>query len=154
MPRPHKIVNSERSRDEFVNQIYRDFEEHKYVTYRWLIGAEDTKTQKALYHIWLKEYAAFILKIPKKDVSKEMVEGTKKGTKEMFYQETGNSFMVYKPINPWHSDGEETAYTSCSDWSPGDFYLVLNWLQIKAGQDGLVLESKGQYAKNKRNEIS
>lgn len=153
MPRPHKIVNSERSRDEFIDKVYRDFEEHKHTIYEWRIGAEDTTTQKALFHIWLKEYAAFILKIPKTDVTKEIIEGTKKKAKGMFYQETANSFMVYEPIDPWHPDKRKKSYTSCNDWSPGEFYLVLNWLQIKAGQDGLVLESKGQYAKNKKREI-
>jgi len=154
MPRPHKIVNSERSRDEFIDQVYRNFDNDKHTTYEWRAGAEDTTKQKALFHIWIKDYAAFLLKMPKDYVTKEIIAGTKKEIKKRFYQETANKFMVHDTVDPWHPDGCKKAYTSSSDWSPGEMYLVLNWLQIKAGQDGLLLESKGRYAKNKRKEIS
>lgn len=154
MPKPHKIVNSEKSRDEFIDQVYRDFKEHKYTTYEWKIGADKSLPQNALLHVWLTEYAAHLLKTPKKSVTEEMLDGMKKQAKQMFYQETAESFMVHQVIDPWHPDRVKKAYRSSASWSMGEMYIFLNWLQIKAGQDDLVLESKGQYAKNKRKEIS
>lgn len=152
MPRPHKIVNSERSRDEFIDQIYRDFDEKKYTTYDWRYGADRSLDQNSLFHVWLTEYAAHLLKIPKKDVTKAMLDGMKIKVKQSFYRETAQRFMLHRIIDPWHPDKSRTAWTSSGDWSPGEMYMVLNWIQYKAADDGLALEAIGKYAKHKRRE--
>ena len=150
--KPEKLADSEASLREFLEFAWRLWQEHKHVTFSWKIGADCSLSQKALFHIWLREYAAHLLKRPKKEIGKDIVEGFKYSVKQKFYLETAESFMVYERMNPWHPDGSKKAFTSCSDWLTGEMFMVLEWLQNTAANDGLILVSTGEFAKNKARE--
>lgn len=154
MPKPHKIVNCDQAFNEFVGLAHALYEEHKYITFEWRIGADRSLSQNALFHVWLTEYAAHLLNIPKKTVTPDILEGMKKTVKKRFYQETAESFMVHTIIDPWGQERAKKAYTSSSSWKPGEMYQVLNWLQIMAANDGLVLESIGEFSRNKQKQDS
>lgn len=130
------------------------FAEHKYVTFEWRIGEDRSLTQNSLLHVWLTLYAAHLLRIPKKAVDSAILAGIKRKAKKMFYEETGEAWMVHRIIDPWHPDKQRMDFTSSSDWSRGECYMFMNWLQNKAGEDGLILEATGEYAKNKRQQIA
>lgn len=140
-----KIVNSERTRDEMIDNVYRLFDQHKFVTFEWSTDAACGLPQMALFHIWLRQYAAHILRISKHDVTEPIVEGMKKNVKKQYYVETSARFIVQQIVDPWAPDRIKLAYTSCAKWKRGEMYQVMNWLQMKAAEDGLVLESKGEY---------
>jgi|GEM_PF-1208971 len=147
-------VNSEHTKRAFFAHIDQQFEEHKYLTFpKARIGADRSLNQNALFHVWLTEYAAHLTKTHIKMVPKTVVEGMKKVVKRDFYAETAHKFMVHEIVNPW-TGGKKVDYTSSADWKRGEIYMVLEWLQMKAANDGLVLESKGEYAKLKRQEAA
>ena len=152
MPKPHKVVNCDQAYQEFTGVAWALYQEHKHVTFEWRVGVDRSLSQNALFHIWLTQYAAHLLKIPRKDVNKGILQGIKEKTKERFYLEYPYDFMIHKVIDPWHPDKARLDYTSSAAWRSGEMYLVLSWLQNVAAQDGLILESKGEFAKNKRKE--
>lgn len=137
------IVNSERTRDLFIDEVIRRFDEDKYTIYEYKDGTNRTLSQNALFHIWLTEYAAHICKIDKKDVCKDILNAIKKKVKQTFYQETGQAFIVKQNVYPWAP--EKLVLTSSAKWASGEMHMVMDWLQAKAAEKGLILESKGEY---------
>ena len=147
------VVNSQHSLNEFIDHVVKNFESEGYTRYKWSFG-EATLDQKALFHIWLREFYAHIAKIPTKNVTKFDETAIKRKVKRKFYEETAQSFMVHQVKDPWHPNKNVLDLTSCKDWSPGEMYMVLEWLQEKAGMLGLTLEAKGEFAANKKRENS
>ena len=41
-------------------------------------------------------------------------------------------------------------YTSSADWKTGEMFTVLTFMQLEAANQGIILESKGEFAKNQR----
>ena len=109
--------------------------------------------QNALFHVWLTLYAGHILKKDRKLVSKAELEGMKRIVKKKFYQQFGYPWMLIKPINPFTLEEGKTDYASSSDYKTGEMFQLLTWLQMQAANDGLVLESTGEFSKlQKKNE--
>jgi hypothetical protein len=156
MAKESRIIDCERAMFNFFGEFQAVWQENKWLKVEWSDGSDrrTSMPQKALVHIWLRTYAAFLLKKPTKEVIEEEVELMKKHAKHEFYEETGESFAVARIIDPWHPDKERMVLTSIAKWDPGQCYMFMNWLQNKAGQQGLLLESKGEYANNKKKEIS
>lgn len=141
--------NSEPTLKLFYEHAKKLFDEHKYVTFRWSVGADRSYDQNALFHVWLTEYAAHLLSRNKSDIGPAELAGMKRTAKAAYYRETGADFMVHK-IKNFFTGEERTDYTSSKNWKRGEMFDVLTWLQGKAAQDGLVLESKGEFHKLQR----
>jgi len=144
------IVNSPIAAAAFSRWVEAQFSEHKYLTFSLRIGADRSLDQNALLHVWLTLYVAHLLEIHRKKVSKAMLEGIKKKAKAMYYNEAGAEWMLHKPVDPWTSEEGEPEFRSSADYKTGEMFLFLTWLQMTAANDGLVLESRGQYAKLQR----
>lgn len=143
-------VNSEHKWTCFITDARALYDEFKYVTWpKPRIGPDRSIDQNALFYVWLTEYAAHLLKKTTEQVTAGEVEGMKRCIKGHFYQEFSYPWMVHKVLNP-ETGQTKKDYTSSAKWKRGEIYLVLDYMQMKAAGDRLVLESKGQYAKLKR----
>lgn len=145
-------VNSPSSRAAFSRYVDGLFDKHKFITFAApRIGADRSMDQNALFHAWATEYIAYTLKKDKRDV----IEGEKEGMKRIIKQKFTAmhpeyySWMVYLIINPLTGYSRKD-YTSSASWKRGEMFLVLTWFQMTAAEDGLILESKGQFAKLQR----
>lgn len=147
------IVNSDHTLTAFVAHVKKQFADHKYVTYRWRIGADRSLDQNALFHVWLTEFAAHLAKCITKDVTPPMLEQIKKDVKGWCYRESAWDFMVYEEASLLTGETKK-GFTSSSSWGRGEMYNVLCWLQAFAAQYGCVLEAKGEFAKLKRDEAA
>lgn len=152
MPKKKLIINSQQSFDRAVGDLYAMYDEHKFLSVEITPGSERTskQSQKALAHIWFREYAAYLLKAPAKTLDKEIVEAFKEKAKKCFYADTGEKWIVVEVPDLWGPNEAKLVAKSMSEWSPGEAFQFLSWLQAKAADDGLILESKGEYAQRQQ----
>lgn len=144
------IVNSDHTQAAFIANLKKLRSEHGYVTFTEpRIGKDRSIDQNALLHVWLYEYAAHLLGVPKAEVTKGVIEGLKFEVKKRFNQHHPNNFMIHNVFNPITKQSKKD-YTSSGSWKRGEMYMVLVWLQMYAANDGLILEAKGVFAKLKR----
>lgn len=144
------VVNSLPSLAAFWKLINEVFSQHKYATFTWRIGADRSLDQNALFHVWLSEMVAHYCRKDRREVTEAELEGMKKKAKKLYYNETGNSWMVIKPIDPKTGQLGQLQFRSSKKYSVGEMFLFLTWLQMTAANDGIVLESKGQFNKLQR----
>lgn len=52
-----KVVNSDRSCEEMVEEVRRLYREHSYVTFTWTEGQQRTLTQNRALHLWFRMLA-------------------------------------------------------------------------------------------------
>lgn len=136
----------------YIANVEALFAEHKYLTFPApRIGADRSISQNSIWHVWLTEYAAHLARIDKRDVTKGMLAGMKRATKGRYYAHSSQSFMIHTIIDP-KTQRSRNDYTSSKDWKRGEMFAVLEWLQFEAANDGLILESKGEFAKLKRDQ--
>ena len=143
-------VNSATGAVAFYRFVQALFAEHKYLTFSWRIGEKRSLDQNALLHVWLTEYAAHLLGKDRKSVTRGELEGMKRHAKRMYYLETGFPWLVHEVVNPAKPTERKRDFTSSKTWKRGEMYLFLTWLQMKAATDGLILESRGEYAELQR----
>ena len=124
--------------------------EKKYLTFTWRVGEKRSLDQNALMHVWCTEYAAHLLKKDKKLVTKGELAGMKRSAKRHYYGETGFRWLVHEVVDPFDPSQKKLDLTSSKDWKRPEMYDFLTWLQVKAAGDGLILESKGEYAEMQR----
>jgi hypothetical protein len=152
-------------RDNFlVNSITTKNLYHQYIDELWdaglrymtfkkpQLGEDASIAQKALFSIWAREIAGYVLKIRPDQVHEATVEEMKRTLKEKFYQATAQEFMITRGPNPYNVDEVITMYTSSATWKWGEAKMVLDHVQIYAAEIGLVLESKGEHKKFTRRE--
>ena len=146
----HWTVNSDHSEVAYIAHIKALRAEHGYLTFDSpRIGKDRSLKASALFHVWCGEYAAHLLKKHKSKVSKGEMDGMKRIIKKRFNAEHPNNFMVHDVINPFDGQSKRD-YTSSADWKVGEMFMVMEWTQIMAANDGLILESIGQFDKLKR----
>ena len=146
------IINSAPSLLAFQKNVERLYSEHKYLTFRApSIGADRSLSQNALFHVWCTEYAAYCTSIDKKQVSKGLLAGMKRIVKKRFTASHPDCYgwMIHEVVDPFSGQSKKD-YTSSADWKHGEMFIVLCWLQMLAAEDGLILESKGEFAKLQR----
>ncbi len=140
-------VNSDPTLEGYIGQVRRWYNEHKYLTFPGpRFGVDRSINQNSLFHVWLTEYAAHLTPCHSREVTEGMLDGIKRTMKGLFYRETQYEWMVHKVICPL-SKREKIDYTSSASWLQGEMFLVLNFIQLHAAQNGCILESKGEHAK-------
>ena len=147
-------TNSESTFSAFITNARKLYDEHKYLTWPApRIGPDRSLNQNSLLHVWLTEYAAHLARVDKRDVCKGLLAGMKRATKGRYYAYSGESFMVHTITDPLTGRSKQD-YTSSKDWKRGEMFAVLTWLQMEAANDGLILESKGEFNKLQREQNS
>jgi len=140
------IVNSSRSLEDFVSKVYEMYGSGTYLVFTWSTGRKSTMPQKALVHIWIRKYAAHLLRKKEKDVTKTEMATMKRAAKTHFYNETHESWAVEEISDPFHPDSKRMEVTSIADWAPDQCYHFMTWLQDRAlMQNDLILESIGEH---------
>lgn len=147
------LVNSAMGYKAFCAWVWQLWQEHKYLTFTFRIGPDRSLDQNALLHVWLTEYAAHLAGINRKAVTKGMVEFLKRRAKKDYYTETGAEWMLDRLVNPESGEEGTVYYRSSADYKRGEMFLFLTWLQNTAANDGLLLESRGEYAKLQREQV-
>lgn len=143
-------LDSDHTEAAFIAGVRALRAEHGVITYSApRIGKEVSLDQKALFNIWVRAYAAHILDKTPKQVTLGEHEGMKRHIKKCFNSQHPNKFMVHDVINPVTKQSKKD-YTSTKAWKVGEAFIVMEWLQLYAANDGLILESLGQYEKLKR----
>ncbi len=144
------IVNSTASLMAYQKWCADEFEKHKYLTFPApRRGKDRSLTQNALFHVFITEIAAFCTGQHPRKISSDLIEGTKLLAKRQCYAETHQEWLLQNVIDP------ETGETECrprssADYKTGEMFFMLEWLQNHWAQKGLVLESKGEFAKKQR----
>jgi hypothetical protein len=143
----HWIVNSDHTEAAFIANLRKLRAEHGYITFSApRIGKDRSISQNGLFHLWATEYAAHLLGKDKKSVTKGELAGMKRIIKQRFNASTPNNFMVHDVTDPFTGNTKRD-YTSSSDWKVGEAFMVMEWLQLYAANDGLILEAIGQFEK-------
>jgi hypothetical protein len=155
------LVNSEQSKNLYIKRINELWDKGKEdPKYRYMsfpaprLGEDRSISMNSLFHVWLTEYAAHLLRCDKRDISAGILEGMKRKVKERYYQTTQADFMVHVVVNPFDVSTKKKDYTSSAGWKTGEMKDVLDKMQMYAAEDGLVLESKGEHKKLTREETS
>ena len=86
-----------------------------------------------------------------KKVEKKELASMKRTVKKMFLIANPESrdWMLHE-ITDYTTGQTKLDYTSSSDWKTGEMFLVLTFMQLEAANQGLILESTGEFAKNQR----
>ena len=142
-------VNSTTTLEGYIGQVRRWFDEHKYLTFnKPRIGIDRSIDQNSLFHLWCSMWIAYRLGKDYRSVTKAELAGIKRTVKKLYLISNPDSaaWMIHE-ITDYSTGNKKKDYTSSSDWKTGEMFLVLNWMQLAAANDGLILESKGEHAK-------
>lgn len=143
-------INSEHTEAAFIAHIKALRAEHGYITYSApRIGADRSLDQNALFHVWATEYAGHLLKKHTTEITTGELEGMKRAIKLKYNAQRPNNFIVCEIVNPFDGTTKKDV-SSSKTWRRGEMFDVLSWLQMMAANDGLALESRGEYQKLQR----
>lgn len=146
-------INSDITKKAFHKFVDDLFDEKKFLTFKWVVGADRSLDQNALFHVWCTEYAAHILGISKNRVLPEHIEGMKRRAKKGFYREFGRPWMIGKVYN-FSTKETELTFASSKDYKTPEMFEFLTWFQSVAMSSGCILESKGKFNKLQREQLS
>lgn len=98
--------------------------------------------QNSLFQKWAREYAGHILK--KSEVTEAEHDAMKYTLQRHCYAETGWDYLLGEKRDLFTGEVKpDRAHTS--DFGVGQMHQFLNWVQARAANDGLMLESLGEY---------
>ncbi len=144
-------INSETTKKAFIANLDRLYAEHPYITYGApRIGIDRSLDQNSLFHVFCQEWIAHKLGKHFKRVEKCEVAGMKRTVKKMFYLANPDCSWMIHIIIDYTTGKPRKDYTSSSDWKTGEMFLVLQFMQLEAANQGIILESKGKFAQLQR----
>jgi len=145
-------INSDNSLIAFIANVKSLYEKHKYITYsKPRIGIDRSIDQNSLFHLWGSIWIAHKLEKHYKTITKAELAGIKRTVKKMFLvaHPESRDWMIQE-ITDYTTGQTKLDYTSSSDWKTGEMFMVLTFMQLEAANQGLILESTGEFAKNQR----
>jgi hypothetical protein len=99
--------------------------------------------QNALLHVWSRDFARHVLDRAK--VTSEEQEAMRITLQRHCYADTGWAWLI--DHHPDLFTGEtKPSRRSTTKFSKGEMFKFLSWIQARAADHGLVLESLGEYA--------
>ena len=143
-------VNDDRKLTAYIEHVKKQFCDHKYLTFPAArIGADRSTDQNSLLYVWIRELCCHYLRCHDSELTKGHVEGIKKTLKGKFYSTYNFEWMIHE-VNCPITKRSKIDYTSSADWGHGEMFIFLDWMQNAAAEEGVILESKGKFAKLKR----
>jgi len=112
------------------------------ITFKGL--SQRTLSQNALLHVWLRSYASHLLKKKLELVSEREVGYMKMTAKRRCYADTGWGWLIEHRQDLITKESSK-GLTSSKKWSKGELFNFMEWLQAYGANDGLILESSGEY---------
>ena len=144
------VLNSTTSKLAFFKIVDDMWEQHKFLTFSEpRIGPDRSLTQNNLLHLWATDCWFYYQSLPKGKIQPDEMESIKRSLKKRCYGETGWQWMIHEIVDVF-SGAKKKDFKSSADYSRGEIFQFLTWLQMRCAQDGLILESKGKFAKNQR----
>ena len=104
--------------------------------------------QNALFHVWCEQYASHLTKQDLNTLNYEhrnkLIDEMKISAKRKYYAQTGNKYVLEQKKDLF-TGKEHTFAKSTRDYDKSEMNHYMEWLQNIAAEDGLILESKGEY---------
>lgn len=147
------VLNSLPAKVAFFKVVDDLWEQHKYLTFSEpRIGPDRSLTQNNLFHLWATDCWFYYQSLPKGKIQPDELDSIKRSLKKRCYGETGWPWLSHVIVDVFGGPDAEPKkdFKSSADYSRGEMFDFLTWLQMRAAQDGLILESKGEFAKNQR----
>ena len=101
--------------------------------------------QNALYQRWARQYASYLLHKSDADVTEEEHEAMKITLQRHCYADTGWDFLITHQVDLFTGESKP-ARQKTSRLNTSEMSGFMEWVQAKAANDGLILESLGEYA--------
>lgn len=121
-------------------------EKHKIITYdEPVYGAVRSLDQNALFHMWMRQVTAQMLGKKVSDIDEGELEGTKRRFKLWFYKEAGQHWIVHTVLDSFTGESKKDV-RSTSRFTKGQMFMFMEFVQDKAAEYSIMLESKGEYA--------
>lgn len=140
------LVNSESSKAAYHAQIDDDFEKEKYLTYPPPRKGKDRSIdQNSLFHLFCSMWIAHKLGKHYKQVEKFEMAGMKRTVKKLYYIAHPEAHWMLQVITDYTTGERRKDYTSSKDWLAGEMFQVLEFMQNVAAEQGLILESRGEF---------
>ena len=144
------IINphSDATVQEFLYQFEKILKDKKPVKITMKKYTQSSLPQKALLHIWVREYAAHYYKKQIKELSDLEQTNMKVTLKQRAYKEYGWDFLTKKVTNV---ETGISAYVleSISEYDKGECYMFMEFMQDYCAAQGLILESSGEFKRLK-----
>ena len=147
------VVNSSITLKAYLCSVEEDFYKHKYLTFKPpSIGPDRSIDQNSLFHLWCSEWVAHKLGKHYKTVDVSELSGMKRTVKKIFYIANPDAHWMVHVIKDYTTGNTRKDYTSSSDWKTGEMFQVLEFMQLEAAMQGVILESKGKFAQLQRSQ--
>jgi len=144
-------INSTHSRAAFFAIVDKLWDEHKYLTFaKPRIGPDRSLDQNALFHLWATQCWFHYQSLPVGKIKPCELASMKRSLKKLAYNANGWPWLFHEVVDVFDNNKPKRDYTSSADWSRGEMFDFLTWMQMQASNSGLILESKGEFAKNQR----
>lgn len=139
------LIRNDFQLEQFVSNVRDLFAQHKRLVFSPPeMGAGRSLDQNALFHVWMREYAGHLTKTAPNLVPTGVIEGMKRHCKVMFYNETRANWIMTNIVNPKTGQSKKDV-VSTKHLSKSHMFEFMEWIQASAANDGLILESKGEY---------
>jgi hypothetical protein len=107
--------------------------------------------QNSLLHKWCREYAVHLLK--RDDVTEDEKEAMRITLQRACYAATGWDWLI-EHVPDLFSGETKPQRRSTRKMDKGEMHLMLNWIQQRAAEDGLILESLGEYRELQESQVA
>ena len=122
---------------------------HAVVTLKVEGGNRRSLDQNSLFQKWARQYAAHLTGIPENEIPDKVHEHMKYTLQRHCYAAMGWDFLLTE-----HEDlftkKRRLDRRSTRDMDTGEMFAFMEWIQSRAADDGLILESLGEYAEHKQ----
>jgi len=98
--------------------------------------------QNSLLQVWARQYVCHLLAVEKP--SDAELEAMKVTLKRSCYAENGWSWLI-EDVKDLFTGESSKRLKSSADYDVGEMHSFLDWVQRKAANDGLILESLGEF---------
>lgn len=148
------IVNSRTSWIAASHILETLWNEHKFITIsKPRIGPDRSLSQNNLFHQWATECWFHYQSLPIGKITPRELASMKRSLKKIAYNANGWPWLVHEIVDVFDNNKPKRDYTSSADWSRGEMFEFLTWMQNTAANTGLILESKGEFNKLQREQM-
>lgn len=138
-------VKTEFSKRQFFDHVEKLLASGESMMIQVHAGKSRSLSQNSLFHLWMRQHAAHLLKKSEKEVTEAEVEGIKRTAKRAFYLETGSKWMIHEIPN-FETGESKKDFRSTTKLKSGEMYHFMTFCQQKAAEDGCILESMGEFS--------
>lgn len=107
--------------------------------------------QNALFQKWAREYVQHLLKVPAPSDAQH--EAMKITLKRAAYTANGWPWLLEEVTDLFTRETSKRLRSS-TKYDKGEMHMFLNWVQAKAADDGLILESLGEYRELQERQVA